>query len=170
MATIEQIPEAGELTPDQLKIGTKYRVVEYGRPLSKVPHKLLRQSLATFEGPDKDNFHYMNFRIVAPRPRKGEEEIVPLFIANSPAHRYYNKYFQTAQDRLVTPFKQKALNQLFSPMGESTAHFLSDGWFKPNERPTKDTSKKLGGRKYKTRQIKVRRQNRSKKNRRRRHN
>jgi hypothetical protein len=112
----------------------------------------------------------MNFRIVAPRPRKGHEVIAAIIAANSPAHNYYNSYFQTAQDRIVTPFKQKALNQVFSPMGESTAHFLSDGWFKDNERPTKDTSKRLGGRKYKTRQIKVRRQNRSKKNRRRTHN
>jgi hypothetical protein len=168
MDTSEQIPEAGELTPGQLKIGTKYRVVEYGRPSSKVPHKLLRQSLATFNGPDK--VHYIKFTIEAPRPRKGEEEIVALFNANSLAHNYYNKYFQTAEDRLVTPLKQKALNKFFSAMGESTAHALSEGLFEPNERPTKDTSKKLGGRKYKTRQIKVRRQNKSKKNRRRRHN
>ena len=167
MATIEQIPEAGELRPDQLKIGKVYRIVEYGRPSPKVPHKVLGQSLAKFEG--RETFHYMKFTIVAPRYREGEV-IVALFNANSPAHNYYNSYFQTAQDRIVTPFKQKALNQVFSPMGKSTAHFLSEGWFKPNERPTKDTSKKLGGRKYKTRQIKVRRQNRSKKNRRRTHN
>lgn len=166
MDTSGQIPEAGELRPDQLEIGKVYRIVEYGRPSPKVPHKLLGQSLARFE---ELRFHYMTFTIVAPRSRKGEV-IVALFIANSPAHNYYNRYFQTAQDRLVTPFKQKALNQVFSPMGESTAHGLSEGWFAPNERPTKDTSKKLGGRKYKTRQIKVRRQNRSKKNRRRTNN
>ena len=163
MDTSGQIPEAGELRPDQLKIGKVYRIVEYGRPSPKDPHKVLGQSLARFEG--RHTFHYMKFTIVAPPSRKGKV-IDALFTANSPAHNYYNRYFQTAQDRLVTPFKQKALNQLFSPMGESTAHGLSEGWFKPNERPTK----KLGGRKYKTRQIKVRRQNRSKKNRRRRHN
>ena len=167
MDTSEQIPEAGELRPDQLEIGKVYRIVEYGRPSPKDPHKVLGQSLAMFEG--RQIFHYMKFTIVAPPSRKGKV-IDALFTANSPAHNYYNRYFQTAQDRLVTPFKQKALNQVFSPMGESTAHFLSEGWFKPNERPTKETSKKLGGRKYKTRQIKVRRQNRSKKNRRRRHN
>jgi len=163
MDTSEQIPEAGELRPDQLEIGKVYRIVEYGRPSPKDPHKVLGQSLARFEG--RQTFHYIKFTIEAPRPRKGEEEIVAIIAANSPAHNYYNRYFQTAQDRLVTPFKQKALNQLFSPMGESTAHGLSEGWFKPNERPTK----KLGGRKYKTRQIKVRRQNRTKKNRRRTH-
>jgi hypothetical protein len=162
MDASEQIPEAGELRPDQLEIGKEYRIVEYGRPSPKVQHKVLGQSLAKFEG--RQTFHYMTFTIVAPRSRKGEV-IVALFIANSPAHNYYNRYFQTAQDRIVTPFKQKALNQVFSPMGESTAHGLSDGWFKPNERPTK----KSGGRKYKTRQTKLRRKNRTKKNRRRTH-
>ena len=166
MDVVGQMRE-GELKSDQLEIGKVYRVEQYGRPNNYTPHKLLDKSLARFEG--RHAFHYMKFTIVAPLSRRGQV-IDALMIANSPAHNYYNRYFQTAEDRLVTPLKQKALNKFFSAMGESTAHALSEGLFEPNERPTKDTSKKLGGRKYKTRQIKVRRQNKSKKNRRRRHN
>jgi hypothetical protein len=158
MATIEQIPEAGELRPGQLEIGKKYRIVEYGRPSSKVPHELLRQSLATFEG--EDSFHYMKFTIVAPRSRQGEV-IVALMIANSPAHNYYNRYFQTAQDGIVPRFEQRALQSVFEKrLDKATAWGLTKDILAP--------SKKTGGRKYKTRQTKLRRKkNKTKKNRRR---
>ena len=159
MDTSGQIPEAGELRPDQLEIGKKYRIVEYGRPSPKVPHKLLRQSLAKFEG--RETFHYMKFTIVAPLSRRGQV-IDALMIANSPAHNYYNRYFQTAQDGIVPRFEQRALQSVFEKkldLGKAATWGLTDGWFAP--------SKKSGGRKYKTRQAKLRRKNRTRKNRRR---
>jgi hypothetical protein len=159
MDASEQIPEAGELRPDQLEIGKEYRIVEYGRPSPKVQHKVLGQSLAKFEG--RQTFHYMTFTIVAPRSRKGEI-IVALFTANSPAHNYYNRYFQTAQDGIVPRFEQRALQKVFDErigLDKATAWGLTNGWFAP--------SKKSGGRKYKTRQTKLRRKNRTRKNRRR---
>jgi hypothetical protein len=161
MDTSGQIPEAGELRPDQLEIGKVYRIVEYGRPSSKVPHKVLGQSLARFEG--RHTFHYMKFTIVAPRSRKGEV-IDALMIANSPAHNHYNRYFQTAQDRIVPQFEQRALQKVFDEkigLDKASVWGLTDGWFAP--------SKKSGGRKYKTRQAKLRRKNRTRKNRRRTH-
>jgi hypothetical protein len=159
MATIEQIPEAGELRPDQLEIGKKYRIVEYGRPSPKVPHKVLGQSLAKFEG--RHAFHYMKFTIVAPLSRRGQV-IDALMIANSPAHNYYNRYFQTAQDGIVPQFEQRALQKVFDEkigLDKASAWGLTDGWFAP--------SKKSGGRKYKTRQARLRRKNKTRKNRRR---
>jgi hypothetical protein len=161
MDTSGQIPEAGELRPDQLERGKVYRIVEYGRPSPKVPHKVLGQSLARFEG--RHTFHYMKFTIVAPLSRRGQV-IDALMIANSPAHNYYNRYFQTAEDRLVAPLKQQALHKvLASIFPPAEAHILSEGLFAPN--PKK--ARKSGGRKYKTRQTKLRRKNRTRKNHRR---
>jgi hypothetical protein len=159
MDASEQIPEAGELRPDQLEIGKEYRIVEYGRPSPKVQHKVLGQSLAKFEG--RQTFHYMTFTIVAPRSRKGEI-IVALFTANSPAHNYYNRYFQTAQDGIVPRFEQRALQKVFEQrLDKASAYGLTKNLLGP--------SKKTGGRKHKTRQTKIRRKNRTKKNRRRTH-
>jgi hypothetical protein len=187
MDTSEQIPEAGELTPRQLKIGKEYRIVEYGRPSSKVPHKLLRQSLAKFEGRDKIHFHYMNFTIEAPLYRKGEV-IVALFNANSPAHNYYNRYFQTAQDRIVSQVEQRALQKVLEQrLDKVSAYGVTDGWLGPSTKKSpskkspskkspskkspskkspskKSPSKKSGGRKHKTRQTKLSRKNRTRKN------
>ena len=158
MDTSGQIPEAGELRPDQLEIGKVYRVEQYGRPNIETPHKLLDKSLARFDG--RDNFHYMKFTIVAPRSRQGEV-IVALMIANSPAHNYYNRYFQTAQDSIVPRFEQRALQSVFEKrLDNATAWGLTKDLLAP--------SKKSGGRKYKTRQTKLRRKkNKTKKNRRR---
>ncbi len=158
MATIEQMQE-GELKPDQLKIGKVYRVEQYGRPNNYTPHKLLDKSLARFEG--RHAFHYMKFTIVAPLSRRGQV-IDALMIANSPAHNHYNRYFQTAQDRIVPQFEQRALQKVFDEkigLDKASAWGLTDGWFAP--------SKKSGGRKHKTRQAKLRRKNRTRKNRRR---
>ena len=174
MDTSEQIPEAGELRPDQLEVGKKYRIVEYGRPSSKVPHKLLRQSLAKFDGRDKKHFHYMNFTIEAPRSRKGEV-IVALFNANSSAHNYYNKYFQTAKDRIVPQVEQRALKKALDEklrLDTATIWGLSRDWLGPSTKKSpskkspseKSPSKKSGGRKDKTRQTKLSRKNRTRKN------
>jgi hypothetical protein len=160
MAVVGQMRE-GELKPDQLKIGKVYRVEQYGRPNNDTPHKLLDKSLAMFEG--EHTFHYMKFTIVAPLSRRGQV-IDALMIANSPAHNYYNRYFQTAEDRLVAPLKQQALHKvLASIFPPAEAHILSEGLFAPN--PKK--ARKSGGRKYKTRQTKLRRKNRTRKNHRR---
>ena len=158
MATIEQMRE-GELKSDQLEIGKVYRVEQYGRPKNDTPHKLLDKSLATFEGRDK--FHYMTFTIVAPLSRRGQV-IDALMIANSPAHNYYNRYFQTAQDGIVPRFEQRALQKVFEQrLDKASAYGLTKNLLGP--------SKKTGGRKHKTRQTKIRRKNRTKKNRRRTH-
>jgi hypothetical protein len=159
MDTSGQIPEAGELRPDQLEIGKKYRIVEYGRPSSKVPHKVLGQSLAMFKGPHA--FHYMKFTIVAPLSRRGQV-IDALMIANSPAHNYYNRYFQTAQDRIVAQFEQRALQSVFEQrLDKASAYGLTKNWLGPSEKPRTES----GGRKYKTRQTKMRRhKNKTKKN------
>jgi hypothetical protein len=159
MDTSGQIPEAGELRPDQLEIGKVYRIVEYGRPSPKVPHKVLGQSLARFEG--RHTFHYMKFTIVAPLSRRGQV-IDALMIANSPAHNHYNRYFQTAQDGIVPRFEQRALQSVFEQrLDKASAYGLTKNLLGP--------SKKTGGRKHKTRQTKIRRKNRTKKNRRRTH-
>jgi hypothetical protein len=162
MATIEQMRE-GELKSDQLEIGKVYRVEQYGRPNNYTPHKLLDKSLARFEG--RHAFHYIKFTIVAPLSRRGQV-IDALMIANSPAHNYYNRYFQTAQDGIVPRFEQRALESVFEKrLDKATAWGLTDGWLAPN--PKK--ARKSGGRKYKTRQTKLRgtRKNRTRKNRRR---
>jgi hypothetical protein len=81
-------------------------------------------------------------------------------IANSPAHNYYNRYFQTAQDRIVAQFEQRALQSVFEQrLDKASAYGLTKDLLAP--------SKKSGGRKYKTRQTKLRRKNRTRKNRRR---
>jgi hypothetical protein len=81
-------------------------------------------------------------------------------IANSPAHNYYNRYFQTAQDGIVPQFEQRALQKVFDEkigLDKASVWGLTDGWFAP--------SKKSGGRKYKTRQTRLRRKkNKTKKN------
>jgi hypothetical protein len=158
MDVVGQMRE-GELKSDQLEIGKVYRVEQYGRPNNYTPHKLLDKSLARFEG--RHAFHYMKFTIVAPLSRRGQV-IDALMIANSPAHNYYNRYFQTAQDGIVPRFEQRALQKVFDErigLDKATAWGLTNGWFAP--------SKKSGGRKYKTRQTKLRRKNRTRKNRRR---
>jgi hypothetical protein len=158
MDVVGQMRE-GELKSDQLEIGKVYRVEQYGRPNNYTPHKLLDKSLARFEG--RHTFHYMKFTIVAPLSRRGQV-IDALMIANSPAHNYYNRYFQTAQDGIVPRFEQRALQSVFEKkldLGKAATWGLTDGWFAP--------SKKSGGRKYKTRQAKLRRKNRTRKNRRR---
>lgn len=167
MATSGQMPEAGELRPDQLEIGKVYRIVQYGRRKHGAPHQLIDQSLGRFKTIWGVGSPFMTFTIVAPGTspwRTGRT--IDIVVNTSPTQNYHYRFFQTAEDRLVNPLKQKALNQVFNPMGESTAHGLSDGWFAPNKKPRTN----LGGRKYKTRQTKVRRQNRTKKNRRRTYN
>ena len=149
MADVGQIRE-GELRTDQLEIGKVYRVESYG------PGQTLR--LAFLGNVHNNRFGVINIVQVAPRAQMERRHFVPS--NTNPADLYHWRFFQTAQDRLVTPFKQQALQEVFNKrVDPATAWGLSDGWITP--------SKKSGGRKYKTRQTKLRRKNRTRKNRRR---
>ena len=150
MAAFGQIRE-GELSPDQLEIGKVYRVESYG------PGQTLR---IAFLGNVRDNrFGVINLVQVAPRAERGKERYYVPSNTN-PADLYHWRFFQTAQDRIVTPFKQQALQEVFSNrVDPATAWGLTKDFLAP--------SKKSGGRKYKTRQTKLRRKNRTRKNRRR---
>ena len=162
MADEGQIP-GGELRPDQLEIGKVYRIHYYENT------QLEESYLARFDKISSTSLHgaYMEFTIVAygthqnpslPEDPGDSTEFIPF---NTNPSRYYWRFFQTAQDRLVAPLRQEALQKLLSKMVDPvTAYGLSNGWFAP--------SKKSGGRKYKTRKTKLRRKNRSIKNRRRR--
>ena len=159
MATFGQIRE-GELRPDQLEIGKVYRMEQYRRPNPGAPHQLMDQSLGRF---DKiwGGAIFMEFTIVAPGtsdfPRGRKIDI--LFDTN-PTHNYYWRFFQTAQDRIVPQFEQQALQSVFEKrLDKASAYGLTKNWLGP--------SKRSGGRKYKTRQTKLRRKNRTRKNRRR---
>jgi hypothetical protein len=164
MAVVGQIRE-GELRPDQLEIGKVYRMEQYGRPKPGVPHRLIDQSLGRFNKIWGSGWgiglSFMEFTIVAPgtdtfRPGR----TIDIKFNTGPRDNYYWRFFQTAEDRLVTPFKQQALQEVFNKrIDPATAWGLSDGWFAP--------SKKSGGKKYKTRQTKLRgtRKNRTRKNR-----
>jgi hypothetical protein len=156
MATFGQMQE-GELIPDQLEIGKVYRMVQYGRPIPDVPHRLIDESLGRFNKIWGEG-RFMEFTIVAPgtsdfwRGRK-----IDIKFNTSPIDNYYWRFFQTAQDRIVPQFEQRALQSVFeNRLDKASAYGLTKNWLGP--------SKKEGGRKYKTRQTKMRRQNRSKKN------
>ena len=162
MAVVEQIRE-GEIRPDQLEIGKVYRIEQYGRSRHAGPHKLIDKSLGRFKKRWGGGGIFIEFTIVAPGTstfRLGQN--VDITSNTNPRDNYYYRFFQTAEDRIVTPFKQQALQELFNKRVDPvTAWGLTDGWFAP--------SKKSGGRKYKTRQTKLRRKNRTRKNRRRTH-
>ena len=161
MAVVGQMRE-GELRPDQLEIGKVYRIEQYGRSGYGGPHKLIDKSLGSFNkrwGSFGTNF--IEFTIVAPGTSnfsRGRQIDIPS--NTSPRDNYHYRFFQTAQDRIVPQFEQRALHQVFaSRFPPAEAHGLSEGLFAPNPR--------RGGRKYKTRQTKLRRKNRTRKNRRR---
>ena len=164
MAGVGQIRE-GELRPDQLKKGKVYRMEQYVRPNPGAQHQLMDQSLVRFKKRWGHGDIFMEFTIVAPGTdtfRSGLNITIPS--DTNPTHNYYYRFFQTAQDRIVPQFEQRALQQVFDKrigLDKASAWGLSDGWFAP--------SKKSGGRKYKTRQTKLRRKNRTRKNRRRTH-
>ena len=157
MATFGQMQE-GELIPDQLEIGKVYRMVQYGRPIPDVPHRLIDESLGRFNKIWGEG-RFMEFTIVAPgtsdfwRGRK-----IDIKFNTSPIDNYYWRFFQTAQDRIVPQFEQRALQSVFeNRLDKASAYGLTKNWLGP--------SKKEGGRKYKTRQTKMRRQkNKTKKN------
>lgn len=156
MAVVGQMRE-GELIPDQLKIGKKYKIEKYIRPgFGKEPNQIER-SLGIL---NKSDDIFMDFTIVPPGTSTSKEMNIRILTFTQPGHLWYYKFFQTAQDRIVAQVEQRALQSVFEKrLDKASAWGLSDGWFAP--------SKKSGGRKYKTRQTKLRRKNRTKKNRRR---
>lgn len=160
MATFGQMQE-GELIPDQLEIGKVYRMEQYGRPYPGVPHRLIDQSLGRFNKIWGGGI-LMEFTIVAPgtsdmwRGRK-----IDIKFNTSPMDNYYWRFFQTAQDRIVPQFEQRALQSVFeNRLDKASAYGLTKDLLAPSKKPRTES----GGRKYKTRQTKMRRQNRSKKN------
>jgi hypothetical protein len=156
MAAFEQTRE-GELRPDQLEIGKVYRMEQYGRPNPGVPHRLIDESLGRFNKIWGGGI-FMEFTIVAPGTsdfRRGRK--IDIKFNTSPMDNYYWRFFQSAQDHIVPQFEQRALQSVFeNRLDKASAYGLTKNWLGP--------SKKEGGRKYKTRQTKMRRQNRSKKN------
>ena len=163
MAAVGQIRE-GELRTDQLEIGKVYRMEQYVRPNPGAQHQLMDQSLVRFNKHFGSGDIFMDFTIVAPGTgpwRSGEDILIDS--DTNPRDNYHYRFFQTAQDRIVPKFEQRALQEVFNNrVDPATAWGLTDGWFAP--------SKKSGGRKYKTRQTKlrrIRRKNRTRKNRRR---
>ena len=165
MAVVGQIRE-GEITPDQLEIGKVYRIEQYGRSRHAGPHKLIDKSLGRFKKRWGGAGIFIEFTIVAPGTstlRLGQN--IDITSTTSPRDNFHYRFFETAQDRIVPQFEQRALQQVFDKrigLDKATAWGLSDGLFAP--------SKKSGGRKYKTRQTKIRRirrKNRTRKNRRR---
>jgi hypothetical protein len=158
MAAVGQMRE-DELRPDQLEIGKIYRIEKYIRPgFGKEPNQIER-SLGIL---NKSDDIFMDFTIVPPGTSTSKEMNIRILTFTQPGHLWYYKFFQTAQDRIVPQFEQRALQKVFGErmgLDKATAWGLSDGLFAP--------SKKSGGRKYKTRQTKLRRKNRTKKNRRR---
>jgi hypothetical protein len=164
MAAFEQIRE-GEIRPDQLEIGKVYRIEQYGRSRHAGPHKLIDKSLGRFKKRWGGAGIFIEFTIVAPGTsalRLGQN--IDITSTTSPRDNFHYRFFETAQDRIVPQFEQRALQQVFDKrigLDKATAWGLTDGWFAP--------SKKSGGRKYKTRQTKLRRKNRTRKNRTRTH-
>ena len=155
----------GELTPDQLEIGKVYRIEAYGRLRHGAPHKLINASLARFNERWREEYDtsFMKFKIVAPGTgpwRSGQDILIDS--DTNPRDNYHYRFFQSTEDRLVAPLRQQALQKVFDEkigLDKATAWGLTNEWFAP--------SKKSGGRKYKTRQTKLRRKNKSRKNRRR---
>ena len=160
MDAVGQIRE-GELRTDQLKKGKVYRMEQYVKPNPGAQHRLIDQSLVRFKKRWGHGDIFMEFTIVAPGTdtfRLGED--ISITSDTNPTHNYYYRFFQTAQDRIVPKFEQRALQEVFNKrVDPATAWGLTDGWIAP--------SKKSGGRKYKTRQTKLRRKTRTRKNRRR---
>jgi len=164
MAAVGQIRE-GELRPDQLEIGKVYRIEQYGRSRHAGPHKLIDTSLGRFKKRWGGEGIFIEFTIVAPGTstlRLGQN--IDITFTTSARDNYHYRFFQTAQDRIVPQFEQRALESVFEKkldLGKAATWGLTKDLLAP--------SKKSGGRKHKTRQTKLRRKNRTRKNRRRTH-
>ena len=163
MAAFEQTRE-GELRPDQLEIGKVYRMEQYGRPIPDVPHRLIDESLGRFNKIWGGGI-FMEFTIVAPGTSDmWQGRKIDIKFNTSPMDNYYWRFFQTAQDRIVPQFEQRALESVFDKnldLGKAATWGLTKDLLAPS-------TTKAGGRKYKTRQTKLRRKkNKTKKNRRR---
>ena len=163
MAVVGQMRE-GELRPDQLEIGKVYRIEQYGRSRHAGPHKLIDTSLGRFKKRWGGGVIFIEFTIVAPGTsifRLGQN--IDIMLNTNPRDNYHYRFFQTAQDRIVPQFEQRALESVFEKkldLGKAATWGLTKDLLAPS-------SKKSGGRKYKTRQTKLRRKNRTRKNRRR---
>ena len=164
MADVGQIRE-GELRTDQLKKGKVYRMEQYWRPNTGVQHRLINQCLVRFKKRWGGGDIFTEFTIVAPGAsifKLGQN--IDITSNTNPRDNYHYRFFQTAQDRIVPQFEQRALESVFEKkldLGKAATWGLTKDLLAP--------SKKSGGRKHKTRQTKLRRKNRTRKNRRRTH-
>ena len=163
MSAVGQMRE-GEIRPDQLEIGKVYRIEQYGRSRHAGPHKLIDTSLGRFKKRWGEEFDtsFMTFTIVAPGTgplRSGQDIIIDS--DTNPRDNYHYRFFQTAQDRIIPQFEQRALESVFEKkldLGKAATWGLTKDFLAPS------TKKSGGGRKYKTRQTKLRRKNRTRKN------
>jgi hypothetical protein len=161
MAAFEQIRE-GEIRPDQLEIGKVYRIEQYGRSRHAGPHKLIDKSLGRFKKRWGGAGIFIEFTIVAPGTstlRLGQN--IDITSTTSPRDNFHYRFFETAQDRIVPQFEQRALESVFEKkldLGKAATWGLTKDFLAPS-------TKKSGGRKYKTRQTKLRRKNKTRKNR-----
>ena len=164
MAEVGQTRE-GELRTDQLKKGKVYRMEQYWRPNTGVQHRLINQCLVRFKKRWGGGDIFTEFTIVAPGAsifKLGQN--IDITSTTSPRDNYHYRFFETAQDRIVPQFEQRALESVFEKkldLGKAATWGLTKDLLAP--------SKKSGGRKHKTRQTKLRRKNRTRKNRRRTH-
>ena len=188
-AAIEPIIPAGqvrenELRPDQLEIGKEYRVEYYGISATGKPNTRRYACIARYE---KNKDIFMIFRITNPgdyveNPNYSVGKLEILMETNS-RHNFYWKFFLTARDieeRSNQRASQKALRIKFGEkmdppkdpsatmpevsqmrLDPASIYGLTDGFLAPNPKPVKEPGKKLGGKKYKTRQTKPRRKNRT---------
>jgi len=157
----------GELRPDQLEIGKVYRIEQYGRSRHAGPHKLIDTSLGRFKKRWGGGGIFIEFSIVAPGTstlRLGQN--IDITSTTNPRDNHHYRFFETAEDRIVPRFEQRALESVFEKkldLGKAATWGLTKDFLAPS------TKKSGGGRKYKTRQTKLRRKNRTRKNRRRTH-
>ena len=164
MADVGQTRE-GELRTDQLKKGKVYRMEQYWTPSPGVQHRLINQCLVRFKKRWGGGDIFTEFTIVAPGAsifKLGQN--IDITSDTNPTHKYYYRFFETAQDRIVPQFEQRALESVFEKkldLGKAATWGLTKDFLAP--------SKKSGGKKHKTRQTKLRSKNRTRKNRRRTH-
>ena len=189
MAGVQSLRE-NELSPDQLEIGKVYRVESYGISETGERDTRLYVSIAHYEQNDNslmifkviNNGDYVVPPIVAAHTPNYQRMLFIPHNTNS-RNNFYWRFFRTARDieeQSNQRASQKALRIMFGEkmdppkdplatmpkvsqmrLDPASIYGLTDGFLAPNPKPVKDPGKKLGGKKYKTRQTKPRRKNRT---------
>jgi len=166
MAAFEQ--KEGELTLKELEKGKVYRIEFYYRSPVRInePFTLIDTSLRRFDGPSRlYGNRFMQFTVAAPGTSDMQKRLTTQVSSNQkPSDEIYYRFFKTAQDSIVPRFEQRALESVFEKklgLDNATKWGLTKDFLAPSKKP--NPSKKSGGRKYKTRQIKLRRKNTTRK-------